>query len=69
MSYPSPVAHQQVSAGWRVPWAWSPIERGGLCYEPHLRAQSAGDRAPGTSLEGASTAGSRSMSVAAGKNH
>lgn len=69
MSYPSLAAHRQVSAGWRVPWAWSPIEGAGPCYEPHLRAQSAGDRALGTCPEGASTAGSRSMSVTAGKNH
>lgn len=69
MSYPSPVARQQISAGWRVPWAQSPIDGAGLCYEPHLRAQSAGDRALGTCPEGASTAGSSSMSVTAGKNH
>lgn len=46
-----------------------PHRGGGLYYEPHLGAQSAGDRVPGSCPEGASAAGSRSVSATAGKNH
>ena len=55
--------------GWRGPWAWSSAEGGGLCCEPHLGAQSAGDGARGTCPEGASTAESHSMPAVAGRNH
>lgn len=41
----------------------------GLCCGPHLGTQSSGDRAQGTSPEGASKAGSCFVFTAASKNH